>query len=460
MNIIEQIQYGESKTLEFKELFPSSSAISKTIISFSNTSGGKLIIGVNDDNEIVGIDDNNIFELKDKIASIVYDTCYPNILPEIYTVTTEDKLLLVVEVFRGNLIPYYIKKDGKNSGTYIRIGATNRKASFENIMDLERQRNNISYDEELNYGVEFESLDLTPLYTQFEQQNKILDINKLKNLKLIKEEHSKIYPSNALLIVLGYYEHCEIKCARFKGTTMEIFIDKKEYHQDIFTVLQNSLAFIQNHINLRGEIKGLYRVDTYEIPTEALREALINALIHRDYTHQGRDIKVGIYDDIVNIVSPGGLPNNITIEDIYNGRSETRNKIIANLFKELELIEKWGTGINRIKTLCKDKNLKEPIFSEKNDFIDIEFNREKTTQETTQDTTQETTQEVKKLSSRELIIKFIKEDEKITRDILSKKIKISENAIKQHLSNLKKDGIIKRIGSTKAGYWEVTTDGK
>ncbi len=232
---------------------------------------------------------------------------------------------------------------------------------------------------------------------------------------------------------------------------MEIFTDKKEYNSDIFSVLQNTLAFIQNHINLRGEIKGLYRVDTYEIPTEALREALINALIHRDYTNFGRDIKVGIYDDIVNIVSPGSLPHNITLEDIENGRSETRNKILANLFKELELIEKWGTGINRIKKLCIEKGLKKPIFSEKNDFIDIQFPREIAKLETTQETTQETI----KLTTKEKILNYIKTNKNITREELATLIGVSSNAIKQHLSNLKKDGVIQRIGSTKAGYWEI-----
>lgn len=326
MNILAQISKGESKILEFKEIFPSNSAIAKTVISFANTSGGKLVIGVADDNTIVGIDDKNIFELKDKIASIIYDSCYPNILPEIYTVTVEDKLLLVIEVFRGNILPYYLKKDGKNSGTYIRIGATNRLASFDNIIELQRQRNNISYDEELNYDVDFNALDLTPIYKQFKEQNKDIDLNKLKNLKLIKKENGKIYSTNALLIALGYYENCMVKCARFKGTTMEVFIDKKEYDGDIFSILNNTLSFVQNHIHLRGEIKGLYRVDSYEIPTEALREALVNALIHRDYVNKGRDIKVGIYDDIVNIVSPGNLVNNIRIEDIHNGRSELETK--------------------------------------------------------------------------------------------------------------------------------------
>ena len=443
MNFLKQISQGESKVLEFKEKFPSNNSIVKTIVAFSNTAGGKLVIGVSNDKKIAGIDDKNLFDIKDKIASVIYDSCYPNILPEIYTITVENKLLLVVEVFRGNLLPYYIKKDGKNSGVYIRIGATNRKASLENIMELERQRNNISYDEELNYGVEFDSLDLTPIYTQFQKQNKQIDINKLKNLKLIKEEHTKLYPTNALLIALGYFENCMVKCARFKGTTMEVFIDKKEYKNDIFSILHNTLSFIQNHIDLRGEIKGLYRVDTYEIPTEALREAIVNALIHRDYTNLGRDIKVGIYDDIVNIVSPGALPNNITIEDIYNGRSETRNRVLANLFKELELIEKWGTGINRMKTLCIEQGKKEPLFQEQNDFIDIEFFRKDIK------VNEPVNEPVKNL------LKLIESNPYITKESLSKELKLSRATITRHIKKLKEQKIIERVGSDKKGLWKL-----
>ncbi|WP_051420486.1 ATP-binding protein [Helicobacter pametensis] len=149
---------------------------------------------------------------------------------------------------------------------------------------------------------------------------------------------------------------------------MNIFIDKKEYSGDIFSILQNAQNFVLNHLNLSSHFEGLYRKDSYEIPQIALREALINALIHRDYTNSGRDIKVGIYDDILNIVSPGGLPNTITLSDIQNGRSEARNKVIARVFRELGLIEQWGSGIGRIINSCTQAGLQAPIITEKNDL--------------------------------------------------------------------------------------------
>jgi ATP-dependent DNA helicase RecG len=371
MTLQEEIQKGESKILELKETLPKGADLAKTIIAFANTSGGKLIIGVNDNREVIGLDDNEIFAIQDKISGIIYDRCYPNILPEIYTANIEDRLVLVIEIFRGNLLPYYLKKDGKNNGTYIRIGATNRKAEFENILELERHRRNISFDEEINYEIELETLDLTPIQSKFAAIGKVCDTDKLKNLKLLKEEHGKTYPTNALLIILGIFEHVIIKCSRFKGRTMDVFLDKKEYTGDLFTQLENAENFIKNHIHLKGEINGLQRTDTYEIPIVAIREALVNAVVHRDYSNRGRDIKLGIYDDIVNIVSPGGLPHAITEQNLTQGRSEIRNRALAGVLKNLNYIEQWGTGIKRIKSSCIQHGLQEPEIKETGDFVDV-----------------------------------------------------------------------------------------
>ena len=375
MNLLEKINQGESKTLELKEQLPANDSIAKTVIAFANTSGGKLVIGVTDQREIIGVLEGDIFDLQDKVASIIFDSCQPAILPEIYIANIDGKLVLVIEVFRGNLLPYYLKHEGKNNGTYIRIGATIRQAGFDNILELERQKRNVSYDEELCYEQDYLTLDITPLARRFAALGKKLDHDKLKNLKLIKDEHGKTYPSHALLLLLGHYEHALMKYARFKGTDMGVFLDRKEYSGDLFSQLEQAEAFIKNHIRLRGEIKGLQRTDTFELPETALREALVNALVHRDYSNHGRDIKVGVYDDLVNIVSPGGFPSTLTSEGLLEGRSEIRNRIIARVFKELGYIEQWGSGIKRIKSACVAQGLSEPRIREKGDFVDVEFYR-------------------------------------------------------------------------------------
>lgn len=375
MNLIHQIHQGESKTLELKRQLPRHEQIAQTAVAFANTSGGKLIIGVDDHRKIVGVAETDIFTLQDQITSIILDRCYPPLLPEIYTSNINGKLVLVVEIFRGNLMPYYLKVEGKNNGTYLRIGACNRKAELLQLVELERQRINQCFDEEICPEFRLQELDLTPLQIRFAAKGKPLDDEKLKNLKLVRQDQGHLFPTQGLLILLGKFPHIMTKCARFKGTDMSLFLDRKEYAGDLFSQLEQAEAFIKNHINLRGEIKGLQRTDTYELPEAALREALTNALIHRDYTNQGRDIKVGIYDDIVNIVSPGGFPSTLTADGLREGRSEIRNRVIARVFKELGYIEQWGTGLQRIKKTCLDHGLQEPRIREISDSIDIEFQR-------------------------------------------------------------------------------------
>lgn len=441
MSLQKSIQNGEGKTIEFKVELPNSNTLAKTIIAFSNTGGGKLIIGVNDQGEIIGLEhDVNIFELKDKVASIIYETCYPTVLPDIYTTTIDDHLLLIIEVYRGNLLPYYLKSKGKSEGVYIRVGATNRKASYENILELERQRMNISFDQEANREVDLDSLDITTLKGRFARAGKVLDQAVMKNFKLVIEDNNTLYPSNGLLILLGKLEHVRMKCSRFKGTSMDVFLDRKEYEGDLFSQLEAAENFIKNHIKLSSEIKGLQREDQYEIPLEAIRESLVNAVVHRDYSNGGRDIKIGIYDDIVNVVSPGGFPSTITQEDILEGRSEIRNKVIARVFKELNYIEQWGSGIRRIKSSCQDRGLKEPEILEKGDFVDVSLYREVALKKVT------TFKENSYTNHQRYIINYLSENEnRISTKEASNILGISDRATRTVLSSMVEMNILIRV---------------
>jgi ATP-dependent DNA helicase RecG len=451
MSLQKSIQNGEGKTIEFKVELPNSNTLAKTIIAFSNTGGGKLIIGVNDQGEIIGLEhDVNIFELKDKVASIIYETCYPTVLPDIYTTTIDDHLLLIIEVYRGNLLPYYLKSKGKSEGVYIRVGATNRKASYENILELERQRMNISFDQEANREVDLDSLDITSLKGRFARAGKVLDQAVMKNFKLVIEDNNTLYPSNGLLILLGKLEHVRMKCSRFKGTSMDIFLDRKEYEGDLFSQLEDAENFIKNHIKLSSEIKGLQREDQYEIPLEAIRESLVNAVVHRDYSNDGRDIKIGIYDDIVNVVSPGGFPSTITQEDILEGRSEIRNKVIARVFKELNYIEQWGSGIRRIKSSCISRGLKEPEIVEKGDFVDVSLYRDiASSTENVGSGSILTDQEQK-------IVEFLKEHDDIIRTKDAKNVlSVEERRAREILKDLVEKQVIDKKGKGPSTFYEL-----
>jgi len=451
LNLRALINSGENKRVEFKEQLPKNESIVKTVIAFSNTSGGKLIVGVNDNREVVGIQEDNIFELQDKITSLIFDSCYPNILPEIYTLNFEGRLLLVIEVFRGNLLPYYLKKEGKNSGTYIRVGASNRKASFDNIIELERQRRNISFDEEENFDYSLDEFDLNIIYKEFEKIGKSCDIEKLKNMRLIKELNGKLMATNALSIIFGKYDNVMIKCARFKGTNMEIFIDKKEFTGNLFDILEESIKFLQNHLYLNAKIEGMRRVEEYEIPLLALREIVLNAIIHRDYTRNS-DIKIAIYDDIVEIISVGGFVNGLTIDEISNGRSELRNKVVANLFKELNFIESWGSGIEKVRNSCDKRGVKFEL-REKGLFVEAVFYRPQNSDKVS-DSIGKVSDSIALSEQEEQIMQFLIHSSKIVSKDVEKLLDIKEARARRILKQMVEKGLIVRLGRGRSTYYK------
>ena len=457
--LLQEILKGESKTLEFKEKMPSNLSIVKTVIAFSNTSGGKLVLGVSDERNIVGIT-GDIFELQDKISSIIYESCYPTILPHMYTKNIEGKILLVIDVSKGSLVPYYLKAEGKENGVYIRIGATNRKADRENILELERQRANISFDEEINYEFDFLSLNIDPLKDRLRQVGKELTTEKMLSLKLIKESNNKLYPTNGLLILLGLLENAITKCSKFKGINMNVFLDKKEYSGDLFSQLENIEGFIKNHINLRGEIKGLQRTDTYEIPEVAIREAVVNALVHRNYSNLGRDIKIGIYDDRLEIVSPGGLPNGLSNEDIFTGKSEIRNRVVARIFKELDYIEQWGSGINRIKSLCIEQGLKEPFIEETGDFVGVRFFRNSNIEKNkVSESIGKVSESIGKVSEQEkIILNYIMKHSKITSKNVEEVIGVKEARARRILKEMMDKNYIAKQGQSRSTCYVLKSE--
>lgn len=257
--------------------------------------------------------------------------------------------------------------------------------------------------------------------------------------------------TRGLGIILGMYENTNINCARFKGKTMDIFLDKKEFTGNIFEKIENIQMFLENHLNLSSEFEKFQRKDILEIPTLALREGIINAIVHRDYSNQGRDIKIGIYDDIVEIVSPGGLPSTLTIEQIYSGRSEIRNRVLARIFKEFNFIEKWGSGINRMINLCKNANLKTPEIKETGDSVVLTFYRANSIPDSAGlvpdsaglNNLSETEEKVFNLVS-----------DKTTRKEIQNKLSLSERTIRKVLNTLQEKDLVEKIGKGPVTYYK------
>lgn len=378
MTIIDQIRKGEGKNLEFKKSIPSGEQLSKSIIAFANMGGGKLLLGVSNSGEIIGVEDADPAEYSDRISNIIHDCIHPLVVPDIYALIIEDKTIIAIEIYPSPVKPHFLKTKGKTEGTYIRVAATNKQADAEYIQELERQKFNISFDEDICRNTVFEEYNLDTLKSLLSVQLKRqISDSDLYNLKLLKKQGSRTYITNAAMIITADFEHVRIRCARFKGNNMDIFIDQKEFGTNIFEQLEDAMKFLITNINLHGELGPdfIHRIDTYEIPPEALREAVINSIVHREYVMSGSDIKIAIFDDRIEITSPGGFPRGITIEDILSGRSEIRNKVIARVFKEAGLIENWGRGISKIIKACEDNGLRKPDIIESGMFVKFVFYR-------------------------------------------------------------------------------------
>jgi len=362
MKITELKKQPEGRRLEFKQKLPSASDIARTVIAFANDAGGDLLIGVrNEPRELVGVKEDSLVKIEEKISSIIHDRCEPVIIPEISFHTIEGANLIRVQICRGSNLPYYLKEKGKKEGTYIRIGSTNRIADDEIIAELERQKLNISFDSEPVHGITFSDLNIEPFRKFYiERTGEDLNPGTLKKLELFKEYNDRSLAVNALVLFSDsparsqMFPYAKIECARFKGTTTHEFIDQKTINDNISLQAEAAYEFITRHINKGAVVKGVYTDSRWEYPVVAIRETIRNAVVHRDYSLTGKDIKVAVFDDMVEITSPGKLLPSIDFSDMEAGQSDIRNKVIAPVFRRLGIIDQWVNGLKLIAQDLKD----------------------------------------------------------------------------------------------------------
>ncbi len=467
------IQKGEGKTIEFKETLPKKSGLTKTAVAFSNTAGGKILVGIEDKTcRITGISEEEALDFPDRICDMIYDSCHPMILPEIYVENAEDKKVLVAEFYPGALKPYYLKSRGRDRGTYIRVGATDKAADQEMIRELERQRQNISYDEEVIFSMTDKDIDFQRLKQDFFRlTHRKLRFDDLISLRIIREapnleSDKKYHPTVGGIMLAGRensFEYARIRCARFQGNSMSEFTDQKEFAGPLYEQVQGAMKFAELWIARSGKIEGLQRKDRDEVPLEAVREALVNAVVHRDYSISGSDIKLAIFDDRIEFTSPGALPRSLEIEDILSGRSEIRNKVIARFFKEIGFIEQWGTGMRKMMSLCSDAGLNPPEFRESGLFFKVTFFKKTGTRRNHDKFRKNEADSDSALpgnypETTRKIAGIIQNYPHTTRKEIARQLEITEDGVKYHLKMLRKDGMLRRIGSGRNGYWEITAD--
>ncbi len=476
------IFFGESKNVEYKVTVPDKSEkYMKTVVAFANGNGGRLVFGVDDKTlEVIGMDPENIFKTMDAVTNAISDACEPRIRPEVTLQTVEDKTIIVVEILPGALRPYYIKSKGMTKGTYVRISGTTRPVDGYMLKELILEGQNQYYDNEPYSVVPVTDAEIDKLCKsmkeialkntwQDSEKAKIRDITKntLISWGILAEEDGKVVPTNAYALLTGtMHMQPTIQCGIFKGTDRAYFVDRREFGGSIQEQVDAAFQYVLEKINLGMKIQGIYRQDVYELPADSVRELIANAVAHRSYLEPG-SIQVAIFDDRLEVTSPGMLLNNVSIQKMKEGYSKLRNPAIARAFTYMKIIEKWGTGIPRIFRECKEYELPEPeLIDFEGDFrVNMyrkakgEFGVNGKTTQTTQTTTQTPQTNTLKLSEDDrAILEMIHDKPTMTQKEYALELGWKVDRVKYYLRKMKTQRIINRVGTIHNGHWELLID--
>jgi ATP-dependent DNA helicase RecG len=457
------IPRSESDTVEFKTSF--SEEVIVTLVAFANSKGGSVYIGVTDSGKVKGVQTGKetivfwLNEIKNKTA--------PVLIPDVEEMQAEEK-----NVVRLCIAEYPIKPVSTKGRYYKRTGNANHQLSTSEVADMHLRAVNTSWDAYLDLQHGVEDLSLDKVQKTIDRRNRLLTpvqddpLTFLYKCGLIRED--KITHAAFFLFHTEDSYLSAIELGRFQD---EITIkDSARSKQDALTQIEQVIEFVKKHINLEVIITGEpQNTQRWQYPLEAVREIVINMVLHRDY-HSSSDSIVKVFDDKIEFYNPGRLPQNITVEDLLSGhyRSTPRNKLMADFFKEIGLIEKYGSGIRRIMDHCRDAGLPQPSFTNISDGFMVTIysrnaesktesrlnglygNKEQISEPFTPYRSERSSEK-----SSEKILRVLRENPQVTIASLSETIGITTRAVEKQLSRMKAEGKIRREGPDKGGHWRV-----
>ena len=434
------IREGEGLTVEFKERH--SPRIDEDIVAFANTKGGTILLGVRDDGTVTGEKLSN--DMKARINSLAR-----NCSPSISVSASQVDAVVMVEVPEGEEKPYSC-----GSGYYRRMNGTSQKMSQVELRVMFTENQPVPFEERMVKGFTFDDISREKVRAFTKEAG--ISVGKMPVADLLRSlkvaEGNKVKNAGILFFAKDVRNHilqAQMTLVAFKGTKKIHIYDRRDIQDDLLTQFWEAETFLQKHLNVRSEIKGFNREDIYEIPLEALREAVVNALMHRDYSITGTQVSVEVYDDRVEILNPGGLPKGLQ-KSALGTISIRRNEIIADLFFRLHKVERIGMGVRKMKETMIAAGLKEPEF-ETNGFFRAVFHRlPEFAMRGTEDGSEKGTEK----SSEKILAFFSRNREAGARDA-ARALGISQRAVEKHIAALKKKGRLKRVGPDKGGHWEV-----
>ena len=421
------IKTGEGYCLDFKESLPSD--LGKHICAFTNGSGGKIILGIRDNGSPSGYMLSNADEAK-------INSTARNLEPSIKVRVERVDGLAVIHIPEGENKPH------SSAGQfYLRIGSTSQQLKRDEIRDFFQRERLVRFDEKPNMQFDFEHDFYRLKFKDYLERAKLTSVqderDMLVNLNLLDGG----YMRNAGVLfftqrITKFFMSATVVCVLYQGTDKHQILDKKEFNADLISNYENALTYIYSKLNTNFIIKR-ERTEKLELPEDALREALINAIVHRDYFSTAQ-VQVDIYLDRVDISNPGGLVSGLVRKDLGK-RSMPRNPLLMDLLLRIDKVEKVGSGIGRIRKAMEEYGLKVK-FDIRESWFSVVLPRPvlKTVEKTV-----------------EKILELIEANPKITQKELMEKTGLTRRGVEWNLSKLKEGGKLRRIGPDKGGHWEV-----
>lgn len=445
--------FRESETIELKEVVVDD--IKKEIIAFANCDGGKLYIGVRDDGTVVGLDNADSISLQ--ISNMVRDAIKPDITMFLHyeTIVENGKNIVAVDIQRGTDRPYYLAKKGmRPEGVYVRQGYSSVPATDTAIRRMIKETDGDRFETMrcLNQNLTFEATK-----KEFELRKTDFGSQQMRTLKLVDQDG--LY-SNLALLLSDQCVHT-VKVAAFQGTDQTIFKDRREFAGSLMRQMNEIYDFIDFRNQTHATIEKLYRVDVRDYPEIAVREALLNLLVHRDYSFSASAF-ISIYADRIEFVSIGGLLPGIDLEDVMVGLSICRNQNLANVFYRLHLIEAYGTGIGKIMKAYEGMQKKPVIETTKNTFkiilpnINAKYETEEATMLEVKSGTPFTTISKKKISDEEeKILEYTRIHGVITKNNAIELLEVSASTASRVIRKMVRSNLLKQNGKARNTHYTI-----
>ena len=485
---IDEIRCGEGERLEFKRaLSKDDGKWLKTVVAFANGRGGRIVFGVDADFSVVGMGDD-LFGSKDAIADAIANRISP-LPPVTLGVTTLDgKPVIVLDVAQGMQCPYYLTAKGEVAGVFVRYDATTRQADETTLRELRIEGEGKSFDKTVCRGLKINTDDIAKLCRKMatvarknavsnEQRKAVKPVTKTQLVKwgVLVERGGELLPTWAYVLLSGNGRLSPVvKCGVFKGRDRSVFVDRRQFESPIQEQVEKATRYVLEKINMGARFNGVYREDVYEIPPDAIRELIVNAIVHRSYLDgEASPITVALYEDRLEVTSPGGLVRGMTLEKMVGGYSDCRNKAVAAAFAYMNLIENWGSGVKRSVDAIKGAGLREPEFVVWPNAVRVDVYRRTLNGNAANEPNREPDEPNREPNepnhepnepNREpnephagvgvRLLEILREEGELTLDGLAKACGVSRETVKRAIKVLKESGRLRRVGGTR-GHWEV-----